>query len=158
MKKAVSVSGPSLPIYMVIIRNSFPEAVSPGVKPVESPTVPKAEVVSKSRFKKGPGWVISRKKVIVIIKNKLRVIMGIVLSVLSGFTARLKKLTEPLEVNLEIIFLKKIAAVVVFIPPAVEPGDPPMNIRPIRTKRVAGERLAVGMVLKPAVRLVTDWK
>ena len=141
---------------MVIIINIFPKAVSPGVKPVERPTVPKAEVVSKRRFKKGSFSIISRKKVTLIIKNKLRVIMGIVLSVLSGFTVRLKKLTSPLEGNLEIRFLKKIATVVVFIPPAVEPGDPPINIRLIRTKRVAWERLAMGIVLKPAVLLVTD--
>ena len=49
------------------------------------------------------------------------------------------------------------ARVVTFMPPAVEPGAPPMNIRPIIRKRVAGASRVRSRVLKPAVRQVADW-
>ena len=50
------------------------------------------------------------------------------------------------------------ASVVVFIPPAVEPGEPPINIRKIVRILLAGESAAVSVVLKPAVLAVTESK
>ena len=41
------VNGPILPKYMRIVIRNFPGGVKWGVIPVESPTVPKAETVSK---------------------------------------------------------------------------------------------------------------
>ena len=48
--------------------------------------------------------------------------------------------------------------VVVLIPPAHEPGDPPMNMRNMTSKSAALLRLAWLIVAKPAVRQVTDSK
>ena len=52
----------------------------------------------------------------------------------------------------------RIARFVVLIPPPHEPGEAPTNMRMMRMKRVALLRSINGSVLKPAVRLVTDWK
>jgi len=49
------------------------------------------------------------------------------------------------------------AAVVVFIPPAVEPVEPPTTIRQIIRKILPSLRAARSTVLNPAVRTVTDW-
>ena len=49
------------------------------------------------------------------------------------------------------------AAVVVFIPPPVEPGATPMTISSIRNTTVGTANASNGRVLKPAVRAVTDW-
>ncbi len=47
---------------------------------------------------------------------------------------------------------------VVFTPPAIEPGDPPVNIRKIIMKSVLSLSAPTSTVLNPAVRQVTDWK
>ena len=46
--------------------------------------------------------------------------------------------------------------VVVLIPPPVDPGDAPMNIRILIMNRVLDLREDVSIVLNPAVRAVTD--
>ena len=46
--------------------------------------------------------------------------------------------------------------VVVFIPPAVEPGEPPISINSIITAFDASLISEMSMVLKPAVLVVTD--
>jgi hypothetical protein len=43
------------------------------------------------------------------------------------------------------------------MPPPVEPGEAPMNIRTIRSKRVALVRSPISTVLNPQVLGVTDW-
>ena len=48
--------------------------------------------------------------------------------------------------------------VVVLTPAPVELGEAPINIKIIIKKRVAFCMLPIWMVLKPAVRAVTDWK
>ena len=58
---------------------------------------------------------------------------------------------------MEMVDENKTAIVVVFIPPAVEPGEPPINIRMIiRYKPVSLIKVRF-IVLKPAVLGVTDW-
>ena len=52
----------------------------------------------------------------------------------------------------------KIVKVVVLIPPPVEPGDAPMNIRMMMKNCVACRSEAISSVLAPAVLGVTDWK
>ena len=48
------------------------------------------------------------------------------------------------------------ARVTVFIPPAVEPGEPPTNISNIRTSLLEADMAEISTVLNPAVRAVTD--
>ena len=51
-----SVTAPILPVYITRMMTSFPATESPGVMPVESPTVPNAETTSnKSWIKVQPG-------------------------------------------------------------------------------------------------------
>ena len=50
------------------------------------------------------------------------------------------------------------AKVVVLIPPAVEPGEPPIIINIIVTSWAWVESPSKATVLKPAVLGVTDWK
>ena len=45
----------------------------------------------------------------------------------------------------------------VLIPPPVDPGDAPINIRKIRRKTVGAAKVVISWVLKPAVRAVTTW-
>ena len=52
---------------------------------------------------------------------------------------------------------KRTAAVVVFIPPAVDPGEPPISIRIIIIIWPASVSAVSSTVLKPAVLGVTDW-
>lgn len=48
--------------------------------------------------------------------------------------------------------------VLVLIPPPVEPGEAPINIRMIMKNWEAGSIRAMSMVLNPAVRVTTPWK
>ena len=51
----------------------------------------------------------------------------------------------------------KTASVVVFIPPPVDAGDAPINIKIIITNTLLSRKVAKSSVLKPAVLAVTDW-
>ena len=59
---------------------------------------------------------------------------------------------------MEYTFAASTATVVTFMPPAVEPGAPPMSMRKIITARDTSLMAARSVVLKPAVRGVADWK
>ena len=52
----------------------------------------------------------------------------------------------------------KTAKVTVLIPPAVPTGEPPMNIKIIETSEAEFVKFSCGIVAKPAVLVVTDWK
>jgi CheY-like chemotaxis protein len=68
----------------------------------------------------------------------------------------LKHCTSFLRLNTVIAESNRTAKVVVFIPPAVEPGEPPISIR-ITIMAVPDSSIAArSVVLKPAVRVVTD--
>ena len=73
--------------------------------------------------------------------------LGIVLLNTSTFPSLLRVLR---------IESRSIANVDVLMPPPVDPGDAPMNIRTIITVMVTRDREAIFSVLKPAVRGVTD--
>ena len=52
----------------------------------------------------------------------------------------------------------KTIIVTVFMPPAVPTGEPPIIINATDTIDVAFVRFSCGIVKKPAVLVVTDWK
>ena len=54
--------------------------------------------------------------------------------------------------------MNRAKAVVVLMPPAVEPGAPPVSIRMIMMQRLPSLKVSMSIVLNPAVRVVTDWK
>jgi len=55
-------------------------------------------------------------------------------------------------------FIIAMANVLVFIPPPVEAGEAPIHISIINISEVGIDNAAVSVVLKPAVRVVTDPK
>ncbi len=71
---------------------------------------------------------------------------------------RFQMLTSSLPFHLLQIKSVRRVALVVLIPPPVEPGEAPMNMRTIIMRIVALVSWPMSTVLKPAVRGVTDWK
>ena len=68
----------------------------------------------------------------------------------------MKHCTSFLRLNTVIAESNRTAKVVVFIPPAVEPGEPPISIRMTIMAVPDSSIAARSVVLKPAVRVVTD--
>ena len=129
-----------------------------GVIPSVSPTVPTAEAVSYRHEESGRFSYTLIK--IAPPKNNARYIVTTVAAVLTTphSILRPKNWTLSCWRKVAAAFAINTASVVVFIPPAVEPGDPPIIIRKIITAcdaPVISERITV---LKPAVLGVTDWK
>jgi len=72
-------------------------------------------------------------------------------------TVRLKILTSRPPFKRFHSNMMRMAALVVFTPPPVEPGEAPMNISTRIRRRVAFVKDPISTVLNPAVRGVTDW-
>ena len=150
---------PTLPQYIRKIIISL-EAVSRSrVMPVVIPTVPIAETTSKiTSESSSEGW----KALIRMMPARARLIFVKATEEalpIASFSSLLPKM--PFDSLLRIpltVEIKITAKVVVFIPPAVEPGEPPMNIRNVVRILPAGESEAVSTLLKPAVLAVTESK
>ena len=140
------------------MRVSLPAIESAGVIPVESPTVPKAETTSKIASLKVKSSTTSRTSVP---PNTTSIPIATTASASrtsqSG-TSRLKNSTRPVPLNMDLIEASARPTVTVLTPPAVPPGDPPMNIRAASMKSVGSASEAVRTVLNPAVRAVTEPK
>ena len=92
-------------------------------------------------------------------RNRTRYISRIVaafLITLSGTRLR-KKCAESFLRNTDKAEENRTAMVVVFIPPAVEPGEPPISIRMIISISPVSVSRVRSAVLNPAVLGVTDW-
>ena len=76
----------------------------------------------------------------------------------SASKRRPKKWPSSRRRNTATMLASSTARVVVFIPPAVEPGEPPMSMSRIMTAWDTPPMAARSAVLNPAVRGVTDWK
>lgn len=125
--------------------------------PVDKPTVPKADISSNKRFTKLlPGSVIERKNVEIKIReieNKAIEKAFLIVS-LEMVCLTISTLFRPFIV---LIAERKITEkVVVFIPPPVDPGEAPINIRNIIKISTGNPRLVKSTVLNPAVRQLTD--
>jgi len=94
----------------------------------------------------------------VITKVKQRVVIVSAFVIISGETLLLKRCTPSFPVKEDQIYKISKPKVVVLIPPPVELGEAPINIKIIIKKRVAFCMLPIWIVLSPAVRAVTDWK
>lgn len=91
-------------------------------------------------------------------KNKYMIKMVAAWRTASLEIRRLKKLADSFLRKTANELASKTASVVVFIPPAVEPGEPPTSIKTVMINW-PGSLIAVrSAVLKPAVLGVTDWK
>ena len=66
--------------------------------------------------------------------------------------------TSPRMRRTETIAMSSAKAVVVLMPPAVDPGAPPVIIKRTMMQRLPSLKSSMSIVLNPAVRVVTDWK
>ena len=125
--------------------------------PVDKPTVPKAEISSKSRLRKLlSGSVIERIKVDINISEieKRAMEYALLMVLLETVCLTISTFLRPLMV---LIAERRITEkVVVLIPPPVEPGEAPINIRNIMKISTGWPRCEKSTELKPAVRQVTD--
>lgn len=156
---------PTLPKNITNMSTIFPVAESSGVMPQDNPTVPNAEKHSNKMFSKrnNPAWsaILPRSE---ISNTKADTIMISIpaIKMLTAFRAlyvlifRLLMMMSPFLRNPETADSNKIIKDVVFMPPPVEPGDAPMNIRIIVPNFAAGVRAFWSIVANPAVRVVTD--
>ena len=145
-------------MYIIRMESSLELVLSADVIPVERPTVPNALVISKRASRnETSGSKIRRSQVLVRTSASAK----------SVITAALRKRFLGIEylnafserfVAAEIIPQKRTNTVVVLIPPPVEPGEAPINIRTIITRSPAGDKLPISVVENPAVRVDTLWK
>jgi len=133
---------------------------------VERPTVPKAEVDSKSKSRKLPLEKESKDNLLFSVICNTRLTKQTKINELTKTTIVLSiTYSGTLRLNIEVVtnpfillFIKarRTTNVVTLIPPAVEPGQAPINIRIITKNNVALVSIPVSVVLKPAVLEVTD--
>ncbi len=167
-QEKASVRGPTRPANIIRTMASFCISPSFGVTPIERPTVPKAETVSKRYSTKR--WRLCDRRQIPLAAQKrstevIRQIekadakmIVIVRPRISRGICRFITFTWWLPfIRFQIISSRSVK-LVVLIPPPVDPGEAPMNIRIIMTRIVVLARLPMSTVLKPAVRGVIDWK
>ena len=150
---------PTLPQYIRKIITILEAATRSRVMPVVIPTVPIAEETSKI-ISEMPrlGWN-EQIRMMPTSASEMFVKATELALWMASSSRRLPKIPFdclrriPLKVEMAIT-----ASVVVFIPPAVEPGEPPINIRNTVSILLAGESAAVSVVLKPAVLAVIESK
>jgi len=139
--KCTRVSGPTLPINIIGIRISLPKVFRWLVIPVDSPTVPNAETISKrdskklSLFKLFVWGIRNRRSDNTIRKKEITTTINALLGI-SGGRVRCIICTRSLPLILFQIRKKKTAKVVVFTPPPQEPGDAPINIKIINRNKL----------------------
>ena len=150
--------GPTLPKYIVTMIISFPNVLSVAVKFLERPTVAVALTVSKTA---------SRGEALLVAIKSMVDIAQIVRNITTTETAFFIDSSEMRRPNNVTLFLLRIVAnaeqmrtamVTVFMPPAVPTGEPPISIKTIDTVAEAFVKFSCGIVAKPAVLVVTDWK
>ena len=125
--------------------------------PRDNPTVPIAEAVSNMQRAYGmPSAMLIMKAPVIVRKRYMRSSVAALFMVCSSIL--LPKICGLLLRRITAIeFATNTASVVVFMPPAVDPGDPPINISIIVTACPALDIAFKSAVLNPAVRGVTAW-
>ena len=150
------VRPPTLPRYMSKISTICDGMRSCGVIPSVNPTVPTADAVSYRQADSGRLSYALIKTAPP--KNSTRYIVRMVAAVLTALQSTLRPKNWALSRwrKVAVALAIKTASVVVFMPPAVEPGEPPMSIKRIITPCDAPDIADRFTVLKPAVLGVTD--
>ena len=128
-----------------------------GVMPNVRPTVATAEAVSYKQTDIGSCSAVAMTKA--PRKNSVKYIPAMVAAFLTAEPSmrRPKNSASSLRRKVAHILASRTANVVVFMPPAVEPGEPPNSIRTTINACEVLPIAARSAVLKPAVRGVTDW-
>ena len=150
------VRPPTLPRYMSVISTICDGMCSCGVIPSVNPTVPTADAVSYRQADSGRFSSALIKTA--PLKNSIKYIVRMVAAVLMALQSTLRPKNWALSRwrKVAVALASRTASVVVFIPPAVEPGEPPMSIKRIITPCDALDIADKFTVLKPAVLGVTD--
>ena len=131
------VKAPILPVYITRIMTSLPATDSPGVIPVDSPTVPNAEITSnKSWIKVQSGSRIHIRNVAMQTTPRDRIVTRYALERFSGEMFLRKELRGRFT-KILLAACTSTKKVLVLIPPPVDPGDAPMNISTQSTNRPA---------------------
>ena len=86
------------------------------------------------------------------------IIMTAACFTISALRLLLNRVISLRPLDMETVAKKTTASVDVLMPPAVEPGLPPINMSIMDKRLPDSDRVAVSMVLKPAVLVVTDIK
>ena len=164
-REKASVKGPTLPANIINISPYFWISFSFGVTPIDNPTVPKAETVSKrystKKWRLSVGWpppAIKRTDVMIAIENAEAKMIEIDRLTISLGTVRLKIFKSRFPYSRFHMSMTSRAALVVLTPPPVDPGEAPINIRTSIRRMVALVRAPISTVLNPHVRGVIDWK
>ena len=157
--EASRVNGPSRPISITTVIINFPPVVKAGVMPVLNPTVPSAEAVSNITSSILNPFARSVTLSASVAANKTTVNSTVIVIALRTITSRTERpniYTSSRFLSVAMTAIITTARVTVFIPPAVPPGEPPMNISRIKMNLLAAVSAAISTVLNPAVRAVTD--
>ena len=152
-----SVIPPTRPRYINTVSMSLEAVDSAGVVPSDKPTVPIADAVSNRHVVRGSSSII-----LIAIPPDMNIDVYSKKIVAALFTASSdtdlpKNCGCSFFLNTDIAFLNRTATVVTFIPPAVEPGAPPISISIISIPSPASLNVFSGTVLNPAVLGVTAW-
>ena len=128
---------------------------SPGVIPSVRPTVPTAEAlsnrhVSSGSFSTALMTIPPERNRVIYSRNTVTAFFTV-----SSAMRRPKKRPFSCRWKIAAAQATSTASVVVFMPPAVEPGEPPTSIRSPVSSRPFSLRRFRSSVLKPAVRGVT---
>ena len=124
--------------------------------PAERPTVAMADTDSKSEFRKSA--FSTREMIVPTVRDRERYNVKIHNTFLETWSSSLLPNTSVdfLFLNVVMTDNKSTAKVVVLIPPAVEPGEPPIIISTNIINRPLSVNAARSTVLKPAVLGATD--
>ena len=150
------VTDPTRPQIIKNAKSSLVNILTPGVNPKEQPTVAIADTVSNNAVIIGiPSTAETTTADTVVPKMYIMNTQDAVLVIFSSIR-RPNASTFFFLKNTVKMLRHKIQNVVVFIPPAVDPVDPPMYIRQIITNLPGSDMALKSTVLNPAVLAVTD--
>ena len=141
------------------IRVIFPPSDKADVMPVESPVVVKAEISSKTSDIRSCRASVKVSTMVPMVTNtieKSRMVIARKI-VLSGI-CECSILTRCLPRTVLMAETKRMKKVVVLIPPPVEAGEAPINIRMISSSKVGLSTWPKSTELNPEVREAADWK
>ena len=125
--------------------------------PIVIPTGPIADAVSYIQVRIGSPSILLIMHAAPKNSSKYRTKIAVALRTVSAGILLPNIVASSWCLNTDMADSERIANVVVFIPPAVDPGDPPISISMI--VRISPAPLSVfwSAVLNPAVLVVTDW-
>ena len=131
------VKGPIRPVNIKSDTATFPATVKKGVIPKLRPTVPDADITSNiiaKKFCPSSSRISNKIKILVIKIDKN--IKAVALTTIGPAMVLSNTVTDFSPFKVERIDCIRMANVVVFTPPAVDPGDPPININNVIKYRV----------------------